>query len=362
MLDRESPTYALDVVSVVESILDDPRQVLYAQRNKARGEAVAAMKAEGIEYDERMELLQDVTHPRPLADLLGAAYEIYRQGHPWVADHELRPKSVVRDMFERAMNFVEYVGFYQLARSEGLVLRYLADAYRTLRQTLPDAVRTEELDDIIEWLGELVRQVDSSLLDEWEQLRAGGSGSDAGPVQVPTGPPRVTANARAFRVLVRNALFRRVELAARRDWDALGELDSAAGWDADAWRDALEPYFAEHHEIGTGPDARGPGAADRRRAARAVAGASDPRRPGRRPRLGLLRRGRPARLRRGRRGRPHRDPRQPPLTRRTPSLLPACHWSEGRFPAPGSNPPTSDTQVPGADGVGDAQGLRHTEM
>ncbi len=258
LLDRESPTYALDVVSVIESILEDPRQVLYAQPIKARGEAVAAMKSEGIEYDERMELLQDVTHPRPLAELLDAAYEIYKQGHPWVADYELRPKSVVRDMFERAMNFVEFVGFYQLARSEGLVLRYLADAYRTLRQTVPEAARTEELDDIIEWLGELVRQVDSSLLDEWEQLRAGTDEDGAGLGPMPAGPPRVTANARAFRVLVRNALFRRVELAARRDWTALGELDSADGWGADEWRDALEPYFDEHGEIGTGPDARGP--------------------------------------------------------------------------------------------------------
>jgi len=259
LLDKESPTYALDVVSVIESVLEDPRQVISAQRFKAKGEAVAAMKAEGIEYDERMELLADITHPRPLADLLFAAYEIYRQGHPWVADHELRPKSVVRDMFERAMNFVEYVGFYGLARSEGLVLRYLADAYRTLRQTVPDAARTEELDDIVEWLGELVRQVDSSLLDEWEQLRSGADSSDGmGAAPVAAGPPRVTANARAFRVLVRNAMFRRVELAARRDWWALGDLDANDGWDADAWRDALSPYFDDHDEIRTGADARGP--------------------------------------------------------------------------------------------------------
>ncbi len=258
LLDIEEPTYALDVVSVIESILDDPRQVLHAQTNKARGEAVAVMKSEGIEYDERMELLQSVTHPRPLAELLGVGYEIYKQGHPWVADYALRPKSVVRDMFERAMNFVEFVGFYQLARSEGLVLRYLADAYRTLRQTVPDSARTEELDDIIEWLGEMVRQVDSSLLDEWEQLRAGTDEDGAGARPTPAGPPRVTANTRAFRVLVRNALFRRVELAARRDWLALGDLDSADGWGADEWREALEPYFAEHRDIGTGPDARGP--------------------------------------------------------------------------------------------------------
>src|SRR5204862_1778011 len=136
------------------------------------GEAVAAMKAEGIEYEERLELLSDVTHPKPLADLLDLAYETYRRGHPWVADYQLAPKSVARDMYERAMTFVEYVGFYGLARSEGLVLRYLADAYKALRQTVPEDARTEELTDLIEWLGELVRQVDSSLIDEWERLRS----------------------------------------------------------------------------------------------------------------------------------------------------------------------------------------------
>src|SRR5262249_55436857 len=203
LLDRNSPTYALDVLSVIESTLDDPRQVLSAQQFQAPGEAVAAMKAEGVEYEARLELLEDVTHPRPLADLLDAAYEMYRQGHPWVADHELAPKSVVRDMYERAMTFVEYVGFYALSRSEGLVLRYLADAYKALRQTVPEDARTEELIDIVEWLGELVRQVDSSLLDEWERLR----NPTEEVVTVPDGPPAVTRNLRAFRVLVRNALF-----------------------------------------------------------------------------------------------------------------------------------------------------------
>ena len=171
LLDRDAPDYPLDVLSIIEATLDDPRQVLSAQLYKARGEAVAQMKADGVEYEERMELLDEVTYPKPLADLLEAAYNMYRRGHPWVADHELRPKSVARDMFERAMTFVEYVGYYGLARSEGLVLRYLADAYKALRQTVPEEARTEELADEIEWLGELVRQVDSSLIDEWERLR-----------------------------------------------------------------------------------------------------------------------------------------------------------------------------------------------
>jgi superfamily II RNA helicase len=256
LLGTESPTYALDVLSVIESTLDDPRQVLSAQQFKARGEAVAQMKADGIEYEARMDLLDSVTYPKPLAELLDAAYEMYRRGHPWVADHQLAPKSVVRDMYERAMTFVEYVGHYGLSRSEGLVLRYLADAYKALRQTVPEDAKTEELIDLIEWLGELVRQVDSSLIDEWERLR--NPTDDPAAAVRDERPTGVTTNTRAFRVLVRNALFRRVELAARGRYDELGALDAEAGWGASDWAEALEPYFAEHDEIGIGPDARGP--------------------------------------------------------------------------------------------------------
>jgi hypothetical protein len=256
LLDTESPTYPLDALSVIEATLDDPRQILSAQQFKARGEAVQQMKADGIEYEARMELLNEVTHPKPLAELLDAAYEMYRQGHPWVADHELAPKSVVRDMYERAMTFVEYVAFYGLSRSEGLVLRYLADAYKAVKQTVPEDAKTEELIDLIEWLGELVRQVDSSLIDEWERLR---NPTEEGVEQVvDLRPPAVTGNLRAFRVLVRNAMFRRVELAALRRYDVLGELDAEYGWSGDDWADALEPYFEAYDEIGTGPAARGP--------------------------------------------------------------------------------------------------------
>jgi hypothetical protein len=214
------------------------------------------MKAEGIEYEERMELLEDVTYPRPLEDLLQHAYDSYRTGHPWVADHELKPKSVARDMSERAMTFTEYVGFYNLARSEGIVLRYLADAYKALRQTVPQDALREDLEDIIAWLGETVRQTDSSLLDEWEQL-VDPAEPDA-PQQVDAAPPPLTANTRAFTVLVRNAMFRRVELAALRRWDELGELDAESGWDADRWREAMGEYYDEHQDVGTGPHARGP--------------------------------------------------------------------------------------------------------
>ncbi|MCG7610968.1 RNA helicase [Mycobacterium sp. CnD-18-1] len=257
VLDTESETFALDVVSVIEATLEDPRQILAAQLNKARGEAVAQMKADGIEYDERIELLDEVSYPKPLQELLEHTYEVYRQTNPWAADGHLSPKSVVREMWERALTFREYISLYGLTRSEGAVLRYLSDAFKALRSGVPAAARTEQLADIVEWLGELVRQVDSSLLDEWEQLTSPDQPHDV-PVAVPARPRPLTGNERAFTAMVRNALFRRVELFARARWDELGALDATSGWTAERWAEAGEAYFEEHAEVGTGADARGP--------------------------------------------------------------------------------------------------------
>ncbi|GAA3201446.1 DEAD/DEAH box helicase [Microbacterium terregens] len=243
--------YALDVVSIIEATLDDPRPVLSQQQYLARGEAVAAMKREGIEYDERMEMLEEITYPKPLEALLAQSFEVFASSQPWVRDFELSPKSVVRDMFERALSFAELIQVYQLARSEGLVLRYLSDAYRAIRQTVPTDAQTPELLDIIAWLGELVRQVDSSLVDEWESLINPVTDPTA-PV-VPPAPPSVLTNRRAFLVLVRNELFRRVRLAALQRDDELAELDPDVDWSA-----ALDAYFDEHDEMLTGGPARAP--------------------------------------------------------------------------------------------------------
>lgn len=256
LLDPESAGYALDVISIIEATLDNPRPVLSAQEHLARGEAIGAMKAEGIEYDQRMELLEEITHPKPLEELLEAAFETYGASQPWAADFELRPKSVVRDMYERAMTFNEYVGFYSLGRSEGLLLRYLSDAFRAVRQTIPESAKSDEIHDLIEWLGELVRQVDSSLLEEWEELSHPSSVSHGDEPVVPPPPPSVVTNERAFRVLVRNELFRRVQFAALDDADALGELDGDAGFDAARWGEALDNYYAIHDYLGTDANAR----------------------------------------------------------------------------------------------------------
>ncbi|WP_243076125.1 RNA helicase [Microbacterium sp. SS28] len=243
--------YALDVVSVIEATLDDPRPVLAQQQFKARGEAVAAMKQEGLDYDQRMEALEEVTHPKPLEELLAQSYEVFASSQPWIRDFELSPKSVVRDMFERALSFSELISLYQLARSEGLVLRYLSDAYRAIRQTVPVEAQTSDLLDLVEWLGELVRQVDSSLVDEWEALINPVSDPEA-PV-VPPAPPSVLTNRRAFLVLVRNELFRRVQFAALQKDDELVALDPDVDWPA-----ALDAYFEDHDVLLTGGPARSP--------------------------------------------------------------------------------------------------------
>jgi len=255
MLDPEAPGYALDVVSVIEATLDDPRPVLMAQRFEARGEAVGAMKADGLEYEERMEALDDVIWPRPLAEELEAALRVYRQTHPWVDPRGLSPKSVVREMYERAMTFGEFVAHHKLFRAEGVVLRYLTDSYRALRSTVPTSARTEELDDIVEWLGEVVRHTDSSLLDEWEAL-ANPSDEPLTEVRAPSENRALSANPRALRVMVRQSMFRRIELVSLGRFAALAALDG--GLTQDEWAAAAAGYRAEYDDLGTGPQARGP--------------------------------------------------------------------------------------------------------
>lgn len=264
-LDRSSPTWPLDVVSVVESTLDNPGAVLAAQLDRVKSEAMAAMKAAGIEYDDRIAALDKLEYPKPLRDWTYDLFDVYRSVHPWTADYNIAPKSVARDLYERAMSFSEYVAHYGLTRSEGLVLRYLTEVYKGLVRSVPEDLKTDELLDVTEWLGELVRQVDSSLIDEWRSLMIAGTAESADQAVAaiaseiaagPATPPPVTANSRAFRVMVRNAAFRRVEMAARRDIAGLVESEAPGGFDAAGWSEALEGYYALHPSILTGADAR----------------------------------------------------------------------------------------------------------
>lgn len=257
LLDEQSPTYALDVISMVESTLDDPRQVLRAQERQAKDAAIADMKADGIEYEERMERLADITYPKPLEDVLDAAFTQYRADVPWANDYWLSPKSVVRDMVESASDFTGYIARYGISRSEGTLLRYLSDAYRALSRTVPQDKRDEQLEDIISWLRLLVRSVDSSLVDEWES--SGGDGedeADAMHAAPPKSRQQVVQDRRGMEVLIRNAMFRRVQLVAFDRPSQLGDLDGDWGYPVHRWEEALDDLYEEHESIGTDSAAR----------------------------------------------------------------------------------------------------------
>ena len=228
------------------------RQVLRAQQRKERDRAMAQMKADGVDYEERLERLREVTYPRPLEDELGAAFELYCKEVPWARDFELMPKSVLRDMVESAADFKTYVNTYGIARSEGTLLRYLSDAYRVLDRTVPPAARDEQLEQIIDWLGLLVRTTDSSLVDEWArsgqlpETEAGGfSAEDA-----------VVRDRRGMELMVRNALFTRVKLIAQDKADALGALDENWGFGARQWGQALDAFYDAHDDARIDADAR----------------------------------------------------------------------------------------------------------
>ena len=252
LLDPESPEYAFDLVSMVEATLEDPRQVLRAQERKARDAAMAEMKMDGVDYDERLERIAEVTYPKPLEDLLDAAFGKYCDAVPWARDYCLRPKSVLRDMLESAADFKGYIQKLGIMRYEGILLRYLSEAFRGLDRTIPEDKRTEQLKDIIAWLGLVVRSVDSSLVDEWENA---GSVLDAAPPDA-AGAEAVVHDRRGLTVLVRNALFSRVRMAAHRDIAGLGEADGEWGFGERVWAQALDEYYEAHEEILLDADAR----------------------------------------------------------------------------------------------------------
>lgn len=257
LLDPKSDTYALDVISMVEATLEDPKQVLRAQERQARDEAMIRMKEDGLDYDERMDRLQEITYPKPLEDMLQAAFDEYRHDVPWANDYWLSPKSVVRDMVETASDFTGYIARYNIARSEGTLLRYLSDAYRALARTVPQEKRDEQLDDIISWLRVVVRSIDSSLVDEWENAGTDTDASEAAAnLTAPGAKQAVVEDRRGLTVLVRNAMFRRVQLMDLDKPDELGALDKDWGYGVHEWEDTLDDYYDEHEYVNIDAKAR----------------------------------------------------------------------------------------------------------
>jgi superfamily II RNA helicase len=259
-LDPASESYALDVLTLVESILESPDPVLYAQLDRARGEKVRELKAQGVEYDQRMLELEKVEHPKPNAALIYGTFDEFAAKHPWVGHENIRPKSIARELYETCQTFNDYVKELGLQRSEGVLLRYLSDVYKTLSQNVPEAARTEQLEDIAAYLRTTLQHTDSSLLEEWEALRDGPASTLAAVSPAPA-RPRVDlgANPKALAARVRAELHQLVRLLARKAYDDAAELLGAdSGWSADELSTALAPYWAAHPTLDTSPRARQP--------------------------------------------------------------------------------------------------------
>lgn len=252
LLDRESATYAFDVMTLVESVLENPEFILRQQVEALKRAKLAELKMAGVEYEQRVAELEVLEHPKPLRDLVYESFNAFARAHPWVRGDDVRPKSIAREMAERFMDFNEYVREYELARAEGTLLRYLSDAYKALAQTVPAPFKTAEVGELEVFMRAVVRSVDSSLLDEWEQMRAGTSGPPTPPPSegaVP-GETDVTRDERAFTVLVRGAMYQLLRALARKDWaGAASRLSAAPGdeaWTPEVLEQSLAPFYEEH--------------------------------------------------------------------------------------------------------------------
>ena len=274
-LDSASPTYAVDAVTVVESILEDPDVILRRQVDRAKGKLVAELKAEGVPYEERMARLEEVTHPKPLADFLYSAFNAFRAAHPWTAGSDVSPKSIGREMFETFAGFSDYVKSYGLERSEGVLLRYLSQLYKTLDQTIPEAAKTDEFWDALGFFRSLVGETDASLLEEWESLRhpellLAEKAQVAQPARQTEASwlTELLSNPRVFAARVRAEAQLLVRALAKKDWEEAAERvyqgpeaaepASAAEnrWDAERFEAAMTPFFDENGELVSGAEAR----------------------------------------------------------------------------------------------------------
>jgi superfamily II RNA helicase len=254
-LDPQTDAYPLELVSLVEAIQEDPRPILQEQAWRLRRELIARWKAEGVDYDERMRRAEAVTHPKPEAEFIEESFRLFAERHPWVREEDVRPKSVAREMFEGLRGFRDYVEEYALARSEGLLLRYLSQVHNTLARSVPETRRTEGVYDVLAYLRALLLRVDQSLVEAWQSLVA--PAADAGPA--PERAFDLVAQPAALRARVRQEMLALVAAAARGDWEDAAEFarDAEGGpLDAGDLERALAPFLAEHGRILMTPEAR----------------------------------------------------------------------------------------------------------
>jgi hypothetical protein len=254
-LDRASPDHAPQVISLVEAILEDPMPILLAQRDRARDELIAQLKAEGVPYEDRIRRLEGVTWPKPEEEFIGATFRVFAENHPWVGEADIHPKGVAREMFEGCKGFVDTVRELGIGRSEGTLLRYLSQVHDTLVRSVPDADKSEAVHDAIAYFRTLIQGVDASLLQAWEALRAPSAAAAA----TPPAPFDLAQNQRALTARVRAELHGLVRALARQDWEeaaACVRADPEAGWDPDRFARALAPFLEEYGRLDFTPDAR----------------------------------------------------------------------------------------------------------
>ena len=258
-LDKNEPNYALDLLTLVESILENPDLILRKQLDRVKTEKMAELKMQGMDFDDRIAELEKLEYPKPNSDFIYETFNTFSAAHPWVGQENIRPKSIAREMYENFQSFSEYIRDYDLQRAEGLLLRYLSEVYKAVVQTVPLTAKNEEIDAIVDYFGTMIRQIDSSLLDEWERLRnpayiapvtddGGAATSEA---------PDITRDRRAFTVLVRNAVFRFVRALACRDYEEALTLVQTTET-TDTLKTIMDSFYAEHARILTDTKARAP--------------------------------------------------------------------------------------------------------
>lgn len=262
LLEPESESHALDMLSLVEAILEDPKVVLFRQVDRLKGELIGRLKAEGVEYEDRMKELEKVTHPQPKGEFIRETFDAFAEAHPWVGSEDIRPKSVAREMYETCYGFNDYVQLYGLARSEGVLLRYLAQTYKAAVQTVPVQCWTEPFEDVLAYLHGLVRRTDSSLVEEWELLVAGPT--ERPEEEAPERRERerdLLDDPRAFRARLRNELHVLLRALATRDFEEAASLvrqTEERSWTASDLEGAMAPFFEEQGSADLTPRARLP--------------------------------------------------------------------------------------------------------
>lgn len=266
LMDPQAPDYALVLLSLVESILENPDIILRKQLDRVKDQKMAEMKMEGIEYDKRMEELEKCEYPKPNREFIYSTFNAFADKHPWVGQENIRPKSIVREMFEEFRSFADYIKLYELQRAEGVLLRHINSVFKVLAQNVPDAVKNDQVREMELYLSTMIRQVDSSLLDEWEKMRnpeyQKAETKEVRPPGSEEAARDITRVTKAFTAAIRTNIFSFLRSLVNDDFEQalphLAALPDVNGevWTAGRLQTAIDAYYAAHRHLRLDPEAR----------------------------------------------------------------------------------------------------------